>query len=191
MPRAPRLQLADATYHVTSHGVRDYDVYRDDDDLETFSAIVGGLMRRRRWTCTGYCFMTNHFHLVVKTADPDLAAGMQWLNGTYAASFNQKHGERGHLFRERYGSRVVQTEAHFLELYSYLALNPVKARMVDRPEDYAWSSYGALLGVLPAPPYLSVGRALAPLGRTAEAGRAVLHAIVDARFSELELRFAA
>jgi REP element-mobilizing transposase RayT len=191
MPRPLRLQLASATYHVTAHSIRGCDVYRDDDDRATFSAILGTLMRRRRWVCTGYCFMSNHYHLVVQTPEPDLAAGMQWLNGAYAASFNKKYAERGHLFRERYRSKVVRSEAHFVELYSYLPLNPVKAGMARRPEDYPWSSYGALLGVFPAPQYLSVDRALAPFGRNPTAARAVLRALVEARLVELEQLVAA
>ena len=191
MPRAPRFQLSGATYHVTAHGVDDRDIYRDDGDRETFSSIFAALMRRRRWVCTGYCFMSNHYHLIVQTHEPDLGAGMQWLNGTYAASFNRRHGRRGHLFQERYGSVLIQTEAHFMNCYHYLALNPVKARLVSRPENWRWSSYGALIGSFAPPSYLSVGQALAPFGRDRAAARAVLSAIVAAGLAELQHGLAA
>jgi hypothetical protein len=104
--------------------------------------------------------MTNHFHLVIQTADPNLSRGMQWLNGTYAAWFNRRHERAGHLFQGRFHAFIVEKESYFAELLRYVVLNPVRAKMVERPEQYRWSSYRATAGLDVAPAWLDVPSAL-------------------------------
>ena len=72
---------------------------------------------------------------------------MQLINGVYTQWFNHRHQRSGHLFQGRYKSILVQKDAHLLELARYIALNPVAAGLVDRPEAWRWSSYGAAIGL--------------------------------------------
>ncbi|HEY0139690.1 MAG TPA: transposase, partial [Thermoanaerobaculia bacterium] len=116
---------------------------------------------RFRWSVTAYVLMTNHFHLVIQTPDPNLSRGMQWLNGTYAAWFNHRHKRAGHLFQGRFTAFLVEKEAYFAELLRYVVLNPVRAKMVERPEAHRWSSYRATAGLEVAPAWLDVASALA------------------------------
>ncbi len=89
--------------------------------------------------------MTTHYHLLVRTPNPDLARGMQRLNACYAQHFNRRHGETGHRFERRYHSVPIGSDAHALELVRYLALNPVRAGASQDAASWPWSSYAAII----------------------------------------------
>jgi REP-associated tyrosine transposase len=155
MARQHRLQLAGGTYHLMTHGVRMLPVFRNDDDRDLFLELLGQVVVRHGWRCHGYCLMTTHYHLLVETPEPDLALGMQHLNGWYAAGFNRRYGTCGHVFDRRYHSVVVESEAHFVTVLGYIAANPVRADMCKRPGQYPYSSYAVLTGSAPPVPFLS------------------------------------
>jgi hypothetical protein len=100
--------------------------------------------------------MSNHYHLVVRTPEPNIAAGMHRLNLVYARAFNRKHGFEGHLFDARYWSGVLQTEERFLEASRYVVLNPVRAKLRVRPHEWEWSSYRQTVGLSSPAPYLNL-----------------------------------
>ena len=100
--------------------------------------------------------MTNHYHLVVETPDANLSAGMRQLNGVFTQRFNSKYKRSGHLFQGRFKGINVDKSTYLLELSRYVVLNPVRAGMVDRPEDWRWSSYLYTLKQLDAPHWLAV-----------------------------------
>lgn len=141
MARPPRLQIAGGLYHVTSRGNRRQSIYHDDDDRRFFLALRDRTFRRRGWRLREYCLMSNHFHLLFDTPRADLAIGMHRLNSVYATYFNERHGFDGHLFDRRYGSRLVETEEHLLEVRRYIAFNPVKAGLCGHPREWRWSSF--------------------------------------------------
>ena len=161
MARPLRIEFAGALYHVTARGNERRPIFRSDHDRLTFLTLLGQTVKRFRWSVTAYVLMTNHFHLVIQTPDPNLSRGIQWLNGTYAAWFNRRHQRAGHLFQGRFHAFLVEKEAYFAELLRYVVLNPVRAKMVERPEDYRWSSYRATAGLDVAPAWLDVASALA------------------------------
>ncbi len=143
MPRPPRLQIAGATYHVTSRGNRRQAIYHDDYDRRYFLALRDRVIGRYTWRLRAYCLMTNHFHLLIETPQPTLSEGMQRLQCNYAAYFNERHSLDGHVFQQRFGSRLVKTEEHFLEALRYIAFNPVRAGLCEHPSDWRWSSFYA------------------------------------------------
>jgi len=116
------------------------------------------------WRLFVWCLMDNHFHLVFQTPEPNLAEGMHWLEGTYAAWFNRRHGRWGHLYGGRYKSMVIEKEAYLAECVRYVVLNPVRAGMVKGPEEYEWSSYRATAGLEKAPEWLDRLEALKAVG---------------------------
>lgn len=118
-------------------------------------------MQRFGWSLTAWVLMTNHFHLVVQTPEPNLSVGMHWLNGSYAGWFNRRHQRCGHLFQGRFHGVLVEKETHLRELLRYVVLNPVRAKMVARPEDYYWSSYRSTAGFEAADKSLDVPSILA------------------------------
>jgi hypothetical protein len=88
--------------------------------------------------------MTKHYHLLIETPDGNLSIGMRQLNGVYAQLFNKRYGRTGHLFQGRYKAILIQKDSHLIEVCRYVVLNPVRAKMVEKPEkpeDYPWSSY--------------------------------------------------
>jgi len=146
MPRSHRLQVAGGIYHITARGNRRQPVFADAEDHLGFLWLLDALARRRGWLGYGYCLMPNHYHLVLETPKADLSAGMHWLNFRYAQAFNHRHAVDGHLFQGRFYSAQVEGDWHLLELFRYLALNPVEAGLCRHPGEWIWSSYAEAVG---------------------------------------------
>ena len=188
MARALRIEFPGAVYHVTARGNERREIVRDDEDRERFLQLLGEAVLRFGWILTDYTLMTNHFHLVVETPRPNLSRGMQWLAGTYAAWFNRKHHRSGHLFGGRFHAFLVEKEAYYFELLRYVVLNPVRAKMVARPEEYRWSSYRAMAGFEAAPEWLNVTELAAFFGPGRE-GRDNFKAYVEDKLTSEERLF--
>jgi REP element-mobilizing transposase RayT len=155
MARPLRIEFPCALYHVTSRGNGRADIFLNDGDRQVFLDVLATVCHRLHWLCYAYCLMTNHYHVVIETPDADLAKGMRQLNGVYTQCFNRRHDHVGHIFQGRYKAILVDREAYLLELTRYVVLNPVRVRMVEAPEHWPWSSYPAMLGHEPVPPWLA------------------------------------
>lgn len=169
MPRKPRVEYAGATYHVMSRGNRQQSVFRTDGDRETFLGTLGEACGRTGWKVHAYVLMGNHYHLLLATAEPNLVAGMQWLQSTYTKRFNASHREWGHLFQGRYKAIPVEAGgSYFPAVATYVHLNPVRMRGYDfeteKLPEYRWSSYPAYVGKAPRPEWLGTRRVLEGLG---------------------------
>lgn len=164
MARPLRIEFPGATHHVTSRGNERRDIFRSDDDRLAFLGFLAEASRRFGWSLTAWVLMSNHFHLVIQTPQPNLSRGMHWLNTSYVSWFNARHKRAGHLFQGRFKSILVQTETYFSEVLRYVVLNPVRAKMVDSPENYRWSSYRATAGLEAVPPWLDAAAALEGFG---------------------------
>ncbi len=146
MARPLRIEYPGAVYHVTSRGNEKKPVFKDDADRQNFLNTLQHANKSYNWTCHAYCLMTNHYHLLIETPDGNLALGMRQLNGVYTQLFNKLHGRCGHLFQGRYKAILIQKDSHLLEVCRYVVLNPVRARMVEKPNEWKWSSYLATAG---------------------------------------------
>jgi putative transposase len=155
MSRPLRLEFAGAIYHITSRGNGRNFIYLQDDDFELFLQILANVCERYNWVVHAYCLMSNHYHLLVETPDANLSQGMRQLNGVYTQSMNRKHHRVGHLFQGRYKAILVDKDAYLLELCRYIVLNPVRANMVNSPEEWRWSSWHCMLGNVESPVWLS------------------------------------
>lgn len=93
-----------------------------------------------------FCLMTNHIHLAVQIGDIPLSRGMQNLSFRYTRWINRRENRTGHLFQGRYKAVLVDGDSYLLELVRYIHLNPVRAGLVENPEEYPWSSHCAYLG---------------------------------------------
>lgn len=164
MVRPLRIELAGGIYHVTSRGDRLEAIYRDDQDRADWLALLGDVCRRFNWRCHAYCEMSNHYHCVVETVEANLSKGMRQLNGVYTQRFNRRHGLQGHLFQGRFKAILVERDTYLLELTRYVVLNPVRAGMVATVSAWRWSSYGAVIGLDNAPPWLETGWVLNQFG---------------------------
>ena len=156
MARPLRIEYAGAVYHITSRGNEKKAVFKSDQDRINFLNTLQHVKKRYNWICHAYCLMDNHYHLLIETPDGNLAIGMRQLNGVYTQLFNKLHGRTGHLFQGRYKSILIQKDSHLLEVCRYVVLNPVRAKMVEAPEAWKWSSYRATAGreaAIPALPW--------------------------------------
>ena len=150
MPRKLRIQYPGAIYHVMNRGDRREKIFADDQDRERFLKTLGETCEKTGWQVHAFCLMSNHFHLVVETPQPNLVAGMKWFLGTYTSRYNRRHKEFGHVFSGRYKSLVVDGSGtgYLKSVCDYVHLNPIRAGLLkqnQRLEDYLWSSYGQYL----------------------------------------------
>jgi putative transposase len=164
MARQPRVEYAGALHHVMSRGNDGIPIFRDDEDRSLFLDLLAQEIARSCWVLHEYCLMTNHFHLEIETPECTLSTGMHRLLARYAQRFNMRHGRRGHLFQERFKNVLVEKESYGLELSRYIALNPVEAGIVERPEEWAWSSYAARAGFATGPEWLTLDPLLSQFG---------------------------
>ena len=158
MPRRPREIHPDGIYHVATRGSDQRPLFLFDRDREEFLGRLAQAIARYELVCLAYCLMGNHYHLVVQTLDGRLSRALQELHTGYSTSFNRFHGRRAHLFRNRFLSREIDSDAYLLTVCRYVALNPVRAGMCGTPSDWPWSSYRASAGLATAPSFLCEAR---------------------------------
>jgi putative transposase len=151
MPRKKREWFEGATYHLTARGNRKEDIFREKRDYEHYISCIKEALKyyEERYRIICYCLMTNHVHIQMETSDMHISNFMKRVNGLYAQYFNRKYDFVGHLFQGRYGAELIKTDQYSLEASRYIHLNPVRAGMVIKPEEYQWSSYGMYIGVNP------------------------------------------
>lgn len=155
MARPLRIEFPGCFYHVTSRGNERKDVFKTRKDREKFLSYLQSSIERYGAKIHAYCLMTNHYHLLMETPQGNLSQIMRHINGAYTTYFNVKRKRSGHLFQGRYKAIVVEADEYALELSRYMHLNPVRAGMVSKPQDYEWSSYRCYAGFAPTTDWLS------------------------------------
>lgn len=154
MSRPLRIEYSGALYHVTARGDRHDHIYRSDNDRLVWLSILGDTCARFNFVIHAYCQMTNHYHLLVETANGRLSRGMRHLNGNYSQYFNRTHNLVGHVYQGRYAAILCQQDSYMQELSRYIELNPVRAKMRLSPEEWPWSSYRPKMGMQHTPAWL-------------------------------------
>jgi putative transposase len=145
MARPYRLQAENCLYHITSRGDDRKKIFLSETDFKKFLEYLKVAKEKYKFYLYAYCLMTNHYHFLLETTQANLSRIMQYLNTSYAIYYNVKRKRSGHLFQGRFKSILVEADSYFSELTRYIHLNPVKAKIVDSPEKYCWSSYNAYL----------------------------------------------
>ena len=143
MARALRITFPGAFYHVTSRGNERKAVFKSKRDREKFLEYLESATQRYDALIHAYCMMDNHYHLLLQTPSGNLPQIMRHINGAYTTYFNVKRDRSGHLFQGRYKAILVDIDEYAKELSRYIHLNPVRAKIVETPEEYEWSSYPA------------------------------------------------
>lgn len=178
VPRALRSQFANAVYHVTARGNRGDDIFTAEAERRRFLELLAKSTLECGWNCVAYCLMSNHFHLIIATPEPNLSKGMHALNGVYARWFNWRHSLEGHLFQRRYYAGLVESDHHMLESCRYVLLNPVRAGLASTPGGWRWSSYRATAGLEPQPQFLAASQILSYFGDDAAKAREAFRSFV-------------
>jgi putative transposase len=140
MARLPRLVLPGIPHHVTQRGNRREQTFFEDGDYALYLDLLRDAAAQARTEIWSYCLMPNHVHIILTPHDEDgLWRTFGDLHRRYTGYINARMRTTGHLWQGRFGS-VAMDEAHLHHAVRYVALNPVRARLVARAEDWAWSS---------------------------------------------------
>lgn len=141
MPRAPRASQGGYVYHVLNRGNRRADVFLKHDDYASFVRSMCEANEKVPMRLVGYCLMTNHFHLLLwPRGDGDLSKWMQWLMAAQVRRYHEHYHGSGHIWQGRFKSFPVQEDDHYITVLRYIERNPLRANLVDRSEDWVWSS---------------------------------------------------
>lgn len=144
MSRPPRLFLPQQPQHIVVRGHNRNDVLCCDDDFQFLYKCLRKAAHKNQLAIHAWVFMNNHIHLL---ATPDnensLPKTMQSLGRRYAQYHNRKYQRTGSLWDGRYKSGIVDSDNYLLSCYRYVEFNPVRAGMVNKPEDYSYSSFHA------------------------------------------------
>ncbi len=146
MSNRDRFHSPGLLYHVMLRGNGQQDIFLESSDYERFKSLVAEGVERFDHRIHAFCLMTNHVHLLLQVGQLPISHSIHNIAFRYAKYFNKKHKRVGHLFQERYRAKAVRGQTYFNELIRYVHLNPVKAGIVKRPEEYAWTSHLAYLG---------------------------------------------
>lgn len=135
MARQLRIEFNGAFYHITSRGNLRERIFFDDGDRRTFLEILKRTKERYGYLLHTYVLMDNHYHLLIETPKANLSQIMQNINTSYTVYINKRYQRSGHLFQGRFKGTIVDKDAYLVTLSRYIHLNPVRAKLVVRPED--------------------------------------------------------
>jgi REP element-mobilizing transposase RayT len=141
MARNKRIWDPEYFSHIVSRGNRRDALFYDEDDFKIFLHILQKINEKYPFELASYCLMTNHYHLLLRSADQSFSKVMALVNKRYADYYNTKYNLTGHVFEKRFFDKITASAVDLLEVSRYIHMNPVEAGMVLRPEDYRWSSY--------------------------------------------------
>lgn len=171
MARPTRIDFPGALFHVMARGNHKSRFFRDASDFIRYENLLQRYHQRYRFHVYAYVLMPNHIHLLVETDRVPLAKIMQGIQQSYTAYFNKKYRLAGHCFQGRYKAILCDRDAYLLTLVRYLHLNPVRAGLVQAPEEWRWSSHKAYLESVP-PSWVSAEQILGQFRRSGPRRRA-------------------
>lgn len=141
MPRPQRLLFENAWYHVMNRGAgRKYILNNQNNNKETFLELLAEIHLKYEVEIHAYCIMDNHYHLLVRTPKANLSDAIRHLQFMYSRIYNIKRNSDGPIFKNRYKSCLINTDAYLLQVCKYIHLNPIEAK-VTHNINYQWSSY--------------------------------------------------
>ena len=147
MARLARAVVPGVPHHVTQRGNRRQTTFFNDADYAAYLGEIGAGLRAASVGLWAWCLMPNHVHLILLPSSEDgLAAGLGEAHRRYTRRINHREGWRGYLWQGRFASFPLD-ERHLMAAVRYVELNPVRARLAARPEDWPWSSARAHLGM--------------------------------------------
>jgi REP element-mobilizing transposase RayT len=175
---------APGVHHVWVNATGNELYYLDEVDRMAWLRGLISATTRYEWTCIAFCQMTTHVHLLLEVRDWTLPRGMQRLNFDYSRRFNARHSRPGQFVRRRYGNRRIGSAEDLLGAFVYVVLNPVKAGICPRAEDWRWSSLATTLGIVDDFPFVDTSLVLAEFGGSKERLRAFVAAQQDAHLTK-------
>lgn len=173
MTRKQRIDPIDGWHHVMNRGVDRHRIFFDDDDRIEFGRCVSLACRRFGVELHAYCLLDNHFHLLLRCPDGGVSDVMHLACGVYATYVNRRHGRVGHLFGDRFTSRLVTTVEYIANAVRYIHRNALAINGIERCSDHRWSSHRAYLGARRPPDFMKTDVVLEWFGGADEFDRFV------------------
>lgn len=135
--------------HITARGNHRNDIFRDEEDFQIYLGLIKEALEfyNGEFEVYAYCLMDNHVHLLVKCKEKHISMFISRVHSLYAKIFNKKYRYIGYLFQNRYFTEVIEDDSQFLSTCRYIHLNPIRAKMIKKPEEYEWSSYSMTIGL--------------------------------------------
>jgi len=141
MPRNPRASLGGYCYHVLNRGNGRRTIFLKDGDYAAFIKLLRQAGERTPMRLLAYCLMPNHFHLALwPSADGHLSDYMMWLLTAHVRRYHKHYHSSGHVYQGRFRSFPIQEDDHLLTVLRYIERNPLRAGLVERAQDWPWSS---------------------------------------------------
>jgi len=155
--RKPRVLKHGASYHVISRINRKEMILKSDEVKEMFLEVIRRAKQKYRFNIKNFCIMGNHYHLIIKPlGDESLSKIMQWILSTFALKFNRMFGLTGHVWNDRFISKIIYSYLQYLTTFVYIANNPVRAKITEWPGDYQYNGVAfiqkGILDILERPP---------------------------------------
>jgi REP element-mobilizing transposase RayT len=179
MSNKPRIEVPGGLYHVNANAAQSLALYRDEFDRIAFLELVMDECVRSDWSVLAYALMTTHYHVLIRIKKATLSSGFQRLQSLYARRYNRRHKRRGVVWQARFHDELIDSEGHLYETIRYIALNPTRAQMCEKPEDWPWSSYGAAIGAHPSDVLIDETELLPLFGTRASRARSELRRYVE------------
>ena len=174
MARPARVDFSGAWHHVINRGATQARIFFEDADCVSFLDELAGVVRLLGWEVHAWALLPNHFHLLVRSMDGNLASCMQRLSGRFTQARNRRTGRDGPVFRGRYRSELIRDERMLKYVVAYIHLKPVRAHLVQRPDEECWTSHRAHVGLDTAPDWMSRGVVVDHAGGAARLGDLVV-----------------
>ena len=164
MPRRAREKSNSGMYHVVMRGINKQTIFEDGEDYEKFLSLLFYYRERCGYAIHAWCLMNNHAHLLIEIGEDPISIVFKKICSNYAYYYNTKYQRVGHLFQDRFKSEAVEDDAYYLSVLRYIHMNPVKAGLCKKPEQYEHSSYREYIRKTKRK-LADTGRALEMLGR--------------------------
>jgi putative transposase len=135
--RKPRILCDGARYHVIARTNRKEMIMCSDTVKDLFLTTVARAKKKYDFRIENFCVMGNHFHMIIHPLNgASLSSIMQWIMSVFAMAWNRMHNLTGHVWGDRFYSRIIENFMEFIQVFRYIDANPVKAGLVQRAEDW-------------------------------------------------------
>ena len=165
MSRDNRIQFENSFHHIICRGYNQMNIFLDEEDFDFFITQLSIVSISHGIIIHSYCLMNNHLHLLLQNPLSNLSNAMQLILSRFVNYFKRKYKHRGKVLEKRFYCTLIDTELYLAQLSKYIHNNPVDV-IVDKPEDWAWSSYKYFLNPkLDKPRFLETGLVLMKFGK--------------------------
>jgi putative transposase len=173
MPRMARIKALDSIFHIMCRSISEVDLFKTKDDKQKYIYYIKKYQKLYEFKVYGYCLMDNHLHLLIDANGADISQVMHSINFSYAQYFNRFHKRHGHLFQDRFKSKIIADDRYLLAASAYIHNNPTDVlEYKDCPEKYDFSSLPVYLGISNDPYGLVSSRfVLSLFGKTPKVAR--------------------